>query len=71
MPQIPGGASGAQTEYFSKDLLEREISNLVDQHNVKVQKVNCAIGIINTLHLFYQSSKNSEQEFERMTIIVK
>ena len=43
----------------------------MDQHNIKVQQISCAVGIINTLHLFYQRSENPQVDFERMTTIVR
>ena len=55
----------------NKEVIERELMNLVDQHNVKVQQISCAVGIINTLHLFYQRSDHSPvQDYQKMTQIV-
>ena len=71
-----GSAPGAvpqQPPYnLSRESIEREIMSLVEQHNIKVQQISCAVGIINTLHLFCQRSDNGDQQdFARMTAIVK
>jgi hypothetical protein len=56
---------------ITKDMVEREMMNLVEHHNVKVQQISCAVGIINTLHLFYQRTDTAQQDFQRMTTIVR
>ena len=56
---------------ITREAVERELTILVDSHNVKVQQISCAVGIINTLHLFYQRTDNAGQDFKNMTLIVR